>query len=63
MSIHEKVLKARLQLHLTQVEFAKKLGVGVASICRWESGISKPSKLKEYEFEEFCKKNNIKFED
>ena len=63
MEFKDKILKARVQLHLSQGEFAKLLGVGIASVSRWETGNSKPSKLKEYEFYDFCKKNNIKFED
>ncbi|MBQ9716285.1 MAG: helix-turn-helix domain-containing protein [Clostridia bacterium] len=61
MDFKDKVYQARMQLGLTQMEFAKALGFGFATINRWENGSTKPNKLKEYSFEQFCIKNNIQF--
>lgn len=61
MEFKDKVYEARMQLGLSQTEFAKALGVGFATINRWENGVTKPNKLKEYAFEQFCKKHNIVF--
>lgn len=35
----------RQELGLSQQSFAERLGVGIASISRWERGISKPGRL------------------
>ena len=61
MEFKDKVYQARMQLGLSQTDFAKMLGVGFATVNRWENGVTKPNKLKEYAFEQFCKKQNIVF--
>ena len=61
MEFKDKVYQARMQLGLTQIEFAKVLGLGFATVNRWENGVTQPNKLKEYAFEQFCKKNNVQF--
>lgn len=61
MEFNRKVYLARMQLGLTQIEFAKKLSSGYATINRWENGTTQPTKLKQYAFEQFCKNNNIYF--
>lgn len=43
----EAVKDLRQRLGLTQEEMANKLGVTVASITRWERGITKPTRLAE----------------
>ena len=48
MEFKDKVYQARMQLGLTQTEFAKALGFGFATVNRWENGVTKPNKLKEY---------------
>lgn len=60
MEFKNLVYQARMQLGLTQIELAQQLGVGYATINRWENGITKPTKLKEYAFKQFCELNNIK---
>ena len=50
-----------MQLNLTQMEFAKELGFGFATISRWENGVTRPTKLKEYAFNQFCKEKSINF--
>lgn len=59
MEFKEKVYQARMQLGLTQMQFAQQLGIGYATINRWENGVTKPTKLKEYAFIQFCVQNNI----
>lgn len=61
MEFKDKVYLARMQLGLSQMKFAKALGVGFATVNRWENGITKPNKLKEYAFDQFCQKQNIVF--
>ena len=43
------------------MEFAKELGFGFATISRWENGVTRPTKLKEYAFNQFCKEKSINF--
>ncbi len=62
MEFKNLVYQARMQLGLTQIELAQQLGVGYATINRWENGITKPTKLKEYAFKQFCERNNIKMD-
>lgn len=61
MEFRDKVYQTRMQLGLTQIEFAKLLGLGFATVNRWENGVTKPNKLKGYAFEQFCIKNNVQF--
>lgn len=61
MEFKDKIYQARMQLGITQMELAKELHCGFATINRWENGITRPNKLKEYSFEQFCKKHNIHF--
>ena len=63
MEFKDKVYQARMRLGLSQEAFAKELKVGIASINRWENGVTKPNKLKEYAFIEYCKAKGIKFEE
>ena len=63
MEFKDKVYQVRMQLGLTQTEFAKALGFGFATVNRWENGVTKPNKLKEYAFEQFCKKNDVFFQE
>ena len=37
------VKKLRNKMFLTQSEFAKKLGVSIASVARWETGENEPT--------------------
>jgi len=39
------VKELREKLNLSQQSFAEKLGVGMASVSRWERGASRPSRL------------------
>lgn len=61
MKFSEKVLAVRLKLNMSQENLAKALGVGFVTINRWEKGHSEPQILMRHKFDEFCKKNDIKF--
>ena len=52
----EDIQKIRLQLQLTQEEFAFKIGVTHSTIHRWEKGKSTPSKLALIRLSEFKQK-------
>ena len=41
----EAVRVARRSLKLTQQEFAHRLGVAVSTVARWETGVSRPSRM------------------
>jgi DNA-binding transcriptional regulator YiaG len=43
----EEIKELRLRLKMSQQAFATKLGVGIATVSRWELGIFKPSPLAE----------------
>ena len=63
MEFKEKVYQARMQLGLTQIELAQKLGIDYATINRCENGVTKPTKLKEYAFTQFCANNDVVIDD
>ena len=39
------VQQARRSLGMTQQEFAHRLGVAVSTVARWETGVSRPSRM------------------
>lgn len=41
----EQIKEIRTKLGLSQMQFSKLLGVGIATVSRWELGISKPSNM------------------
>lgn len=56
MEFSEKVLFVRAKLNLSQTELAEKLNVSFATINRWETGKTKPSKKLLFLLEYFVKK-------
>ena len=46
-------------LFLTQTELAEKLGVSLATVCRWEKGTFEPTMKAKRRIAELCKENNI----
>ena len=62
MEFSEKIRIARKQINYSQEEIAHQLGVSFATVNRWESGKTKPSKLALKAFEDFCKEKSIVFE-
>lgn len=61
MSFSEKVRYARQQLGLTQMQFAKVLGVSFATVNRWENDQVNPSSLAQRAFEDYCESSFISF--
>lgn len=43
MELNRKLIKLRKENSLSQAQLANKLGVGQATICQWEKGVSMPS--------------------
>ena len=62
MEFKEKILITRKQLLLSQADFAQKLGVGIATINRWEKGVCNPNYIMQRKFVEYCEKNDIRFD-
>jgi putative transcriptional regulator len=50
------IKEVRRQLGLSQEDLARRLGVSLATVNRWENGLSKPSKLAKAQFDAFCGK-------
>ena len=63
MNFSDKVKNVRATLGFTQEELATQLGVAFATINRWEGGGVNPANSTMSIFNDFCKKNNIYFED
>jgi putative transcriptional regulator len=53
-SYSELVIVLRRQLALSQEDLARQLGVSFATVNRWESGHSKPSRLARAQLSAFC---------
>ena len=62
MEFSEKVKDTRKKVNFSQEDMAHQLGVSFATVNRWESGKTKPSKLALKAFEDFCKEKSIVFE-
>lgn len=45
----KQIRAARVKLNLTQVQFAKKIGVAPNTVARWERGESTPSTMRSFE--------------
>lgn len=63
MEFKDKVHQVRMQLFLSQTMLAKELGVGTATVSRWETGDCLPNFKAQKAFHDLCKKNNIRFEE
>jgi transcriptional regulator with XRE-family HTH domain len=50
------IKEVRRQLDLSQEDLARQLGVSLATVNRWENGMSRPSKLAKVQFDAFCGK-------
>lgn len=57
------IKKLRIKMLLTQSEFAKELGVSIASIARWETGENEPTMKVKRKLAPLFEKFNIKVED
>lgn len=56
------VKKLRNKMLLTQSEFAKELGVSIASVARWETGENEPTMKVKRKLKELFEENGIKVE-
>lgn len=61
MSFSTDIKNIRLQMFLTQQEFARELGVSFATVNRWEKGKAKPTIKTMRQINSFCQKNNLVF--
>lgn len=52
-----KIVELRKSLGMTREEFAVELGVGIATIQRWESGKFSPSRMAEKQLQKLVVKN------
>jgi putative transcriptional regulator len=59
MDFAEKVRFVREQLRFSQEDLARALNVSYATINRWENGKTKPNKMAQGVFFDFCQKNRI----
>lgn len=62
MTFAEKVKCARMQLYLSQEDFAKEIGVSFATVNRWESKETPPRLSSQKKFFDYCKQQGILFE-
>lgn len=58
----ETILRLRAILNLSQMSFAKLLGVSYTSINRWENGKYEPTKMAKERIKILCEENNVKME-
>ncbi len=57
---YSQILKElRDKLFMTQTELAQMLGVSYTTVCRWETGVSKPRMKNRKQIVQLCKENNI----
>lgn len=57
------IKKLRNKMLLTQSEFAKELGVSIASVARWETGENEPTMKVKRKLKILFEKYNIEMED
>lgn len=57
------IKKLRIKMLLTQSEFAKELGVSIASVARWEAGENEPTMKVKRKLAPLFEKYNIEVED
>lgn len=63
MEFKDQIKFAREKVHMSQVEFAKELGVAYSSLNRWELGVRKPTYALQRKFYKYCENKGIIFED
>lgn len=57
------IRKIRQQAYLTQKRFAEKLNVSLSTVRGWESGLFSPNITQKGKLKEFCKENDIDWEE
>lgn len=63
MAFSEIITNARKRAFLTQEQFAIEIHSSVASINRWENGRGKPNLSTMKNIKEFCKNNDIPYDE
>jgi DNA-binding XRE family transcriptional regulator len=63
MEFSEKLKVARQKLDISQMALAQELGVAFTTINRWENERVMPNYRAVKKFDDFCRKNAIKFEE
>ena len=58
--IKKNLRRLRVELDLTQKEFADELGLSRMAVAKWEANISEPSPATIKKLIEFCQKNKIR---
>lgn len=61
MKFQDKVIYVRAKLNISQTKLAQLLHVSLTTISRWENGKVTPTKKDLLIFSEFCKEQNIFF--
>lgn len=61
MKLSQAILQVRKSLNLSQMAFAKELGVSFTSINRWENGVQQPSALAIKQLRAFCEEKGVEF--
>lgn len=62
MKFSQAVLQVRESLHLSQMAFAKELGVSFTSINRWENEAQRPSPLALKMLKAYCHERGLELE-
>ena len=63
MALSDTIKNTRKRAFLTQEQFAIEIRSSVASINRWENGRGKPNLTTMKNIKEFCKTNNIPYDE
>lgn len=61
MKFADEIKDLRRKCLLSQVDFAKEIGVSFSTVNRWETGKSKPNYKTLKRIDEYCKTNSIDF--
>lgn len=62
MTFSQAVLHLRESLQLSQMAFAKELGVSYTTVNRWENGAQQPSQLAIKTIQAFCTERGLPFD-
>jgi len=63
MELSKKIRIVREHLKLSQEDLARALNVSYATINRWENARTKPNKMAQGVFLNFCEKHGVRFDD
>lgn len=61
MEFKDEIKYVRKRLNLTQIELAKALNIDFSTINKWENGLYQPQLKNKQAFYQFCKSNDIDF--